>query len=438
MPPDIRYARSGDVSIAYLVHGDGPIDLVYVHGFVGHLELEAEDPSTAPFFERLCRFARVITFDRRGTGLSDRVRDVPSLETRMDDVRAVLDAAGAERALLFGTFEAGAMSLLFAATYPERTAGLALYNPVVKGTWSSDFPWAPTEEEHRAGLADLGARWGSDELAEEHVRQIRPSHADDQAFVRYLARMLRAGASPGAAVAIRRMVMDVDVRDVLPAVRVPALVLHSPQLRESAVYASERIPGARLVEVPGDIYVKGHGEELHGELERFARSAWGEPEPDTVLATVLFTDLVGSTERAAELGDRAWTELVERHHAIVRRQLDRFRGRELDTAGDGFFAAFDGPIRAIRCAQGLAPSLRELGLEVRAGLHTGECERVGEKLGGLAVSIGARVASLAGPGEVLVSSTVKDLVAGSGIAFDDRGEHELKGVPGSWRVYAAS
>jgi class 3 adenylate cyclase/pimeloyl-ACP methyl ester carboxylesterase len=436
--PDIRYARSGDVAIAYTVLGDAPMDLVFFHGFVGHLEIEHESATTRAMLDRFASYARLITFDRRGTGLSDRVRDVPTLETRMDDLRAVLDAVGAERAAIFGTFEAASISALFAATYPERVAALVLYNPVVRGSWAPDYPWADTPEILRQELADIAARWGSIELAREFIRSIAPSRIDDEAFAQWLTRLHRGGASPGAAVAIRRMVLDVDIRDVLPAVRVPTLVLSSAELVERGRYAADRIPGARHQEVPGDIMITLHGEELHGPVETFVRAAAGEPEPDTVLATVLFTDIVGSTAKAAELGDAGWAELTGRHHALVRRQLDRFRGVELDTAGDGFFATFDGPIRAIRCARAIADSLEDLGLTVRAGIHTGECERIGAKLGGLAVNIGARVAAQAGAGEVLVSSTVKDLVVGSGIAFDERGDYELKGVPGSWKLYAVN
>ena len=435
MIPDIRYARSGDVAIAYVVIGDEPLDLVHVHGAVGHLEIELERPEYRAMLERFAAYARVMTFDRRGTGLSDRVRDVPTLETRMDDVRAVLDAVGSERAALFGTFEAASMLCLFAATYPERVAALVLYNPVVRGTWAPDYPWAMTPEEWQRHLADIGARWGSTELEQEVMRSIAPSRADDETFSHRMARQDRAGASPGAAVAIQRMRMVVDIREFLPAVRVPTLVLSSPQLVEPGRYAADRIPGARYLEVPGDVMLSLHGEELHGPVEAFVRAAAGEAEPDTVLATVLFTDIVGSTAKAVELGDAQWAELVGRHHALVRRQLDRYRGIELDTAGDGFFATFDGPIRAIRCARAIADSVQDLGLDVRAGIHTGECERIGPKLGGLAVSIGARVAAQAGSGEVLVSSTVKDLVAGSGITFEERGDHELKGVPGTWTLY---
>jgi class 3 adenylate cyclase len=354
----------------------------------------------------------------------------------MDDVRAVLDAAGSRRAVLLGTFEAAAMCALFAATYPERTAGLALYNPTARGTWAPDYPWAATEEEWGAEMEEIAARWGTDELVGEWIREAAPSLAGDASFHANQKRTWQLGASPGAAVAIQRMAMAVDVRDVLPAIHVPTVVLHAPRFEEESTYVAARIPAARRVALAGpDYYFPLLGEPLAREIERLVRDAAAGSEPDTVLATVLFTDIVGSTERAAELGDARWRERLERHHALVRRQLDAFHGRELDTAGDGFFASFDGPIRAIRAARAIGSSVRELDLEVRAGLHTGECERVGDKLGGLAVAIGARVAASAGPGEVLVSGTVKDLVAGSELRFEDRGEHELKGVPGAWRLY---
>jgi len=434
--PEIRYARSGDVSLAYAVSGTGPFDLVLVHGFVGNLETVWEQPLRVAFLERLGSFARVIEFDRRGTGLSDRVRDVPTLETRMDDLRAVMDAANSERAAVFATFEAGSMAVLYAATYPERVAALVLYNPIAKGLWAPDYPFARTEDEWRSELAEIRERWGEPQFFAELTRAMAPSRADDPTFLAWSAKVLRTGASPGAALAIRRMARDVDIRDVLPSIRVPTLIMHVAWTAEEARYVAERIPGARRVEIPGSdtMFILAPG--LDDELERFVKSVWGAPEPETVLSTVLFTDIVGSTERAAELGDRRWAELITSHHTLVRRQLDRFRGRELDTAGDGFFASFDGPARGIRCACAIAESVRELGLDVRAGLHTGECELIGEKLGGIAVNIGARVASRAGPGEVLVSSTVKDLVAGSGIRFADRGAVELKGVPGMWQLFA--
>lgn len=438
MRPETHYAQSGDVSIAYQEIGsEGPIDIVFVHGFVGNLEVEAENPRHEAFFERLARLGRVIRFDRRGTGLSDRVREVPTLETRMDDLRAVMDAAGSRRALLVSTFEAASMAMMYAASYPERVAGLVLYDAIAKGVRSPDYPWAAfSQVEFEEWLEEIRTRWGERDFATRDLRQFAPSLADDSETQEWWARVMRLGASPGAAVLIARMALMVDVRDILPSIRVPTLVLHGEVARGESVYISERIPNARRVELGGLDRLFWLAEGLADEIVAFAPRVWGEQEPETVLATILFTDIVGSTARAAELGNRAWADLVQRHHALVRAQLDQFRGRELDTAGDGFFAAFDGPIRAIRCATAIDDTVRDLGLEVRAGLHTGECESVGKKLAGLAVNIGARVASQAQPGEVLVSSTVKDLVAGSGLSFRDRGAHELKGIPGEWRLFA--
>jgi class 3 adenylate cyclase/pimeloyl-ACP methyl ester carboxylesterase len=436
--PEIRYTQSGDLSIAYAISGEGPVDIVFVHGYMSNLEVEWEDPGHVAFFTALASAARVIRFDRRGSGLSDRVRDVPTLEARMDDVRAVMDAAGSPRAVLVATFEAASMAMLFAATYPERVAGLVLFYPLAKGVWSQDYPFAPTEEQYRQEFDEIREGWGRPEQAERFLRRAAPSVADDPQVVAWAMRMFRQAASPGAALALRRMVMSVDVRDVLPSIRVPTLIVHTSVEREEPAYIAERIPGSRRLELESRQHVFWLAEGFPEAISEFARSAWGEPEPDTLLATVLFTDIVGSTARAAELGDRAWGDLVERHHALVRAQLDRYRGREFDTAGDGFFATFDGPIRAIRCALAVRAAVRDLGLEIRAGLHTGECELIGEKPGGIAVNIGARVAAEAQSGEVLVSQTVKDLVAGSGIAFEDRGVASLKGVPGEWRLFAVT
>jgi len=434
---EIKYARSGDVAIAYAVSGAGPRDLVFVHGFAGNIEIEREDPHKGAFQDRLAGFSRLITFDRRGTGLSDRLREPATLETRIDDLRAVLDAVDSERAVLFGTFEAASMCLLFAATYPERTLGLALYNPVARGTWAPDYPWAPSFEDRRRQTSDeaLGS-WGTYAEAEQWVRWMAVSYADDPEFIAAQARYWRLSASPGAIATIMRMAADIDVRDVLGAIRIPTLVVNMPEAREEAAYVAARIPGAQRFELTGPDYaVYLQLDTLVPELERFVATL-AVAEPETVLTTVLFTDIVDSTAKLAELGDARWRELVERHYALVRRQLGRFRGREVDTAGDGFFATFDGPIRAIRCAHAIAESLRELGLEIRAGLHTGECELVGDKIAGIAVNIGARIAAQARPGEVTVSSTVKDLVAGSGLQFEERGAAELKGVPGRWHLYA--
>ena len=438
MRDEFRYARSGDVSIAYVTDGEGPPDVVFAHGFAGNIEIERETPFQRAFHDRVASFSRFILFDRRGTGLSDRPREPATLEARMDDVRAVLDAAESERAVLFGTVEAAAMCILFAATYPERTLGLVLYNAYAKGTWAPDYPWASTAEEQRRQLEDELRTWGTYENAERTVRAVFASEADNPEFIAQWARHHRLSASPSAVATILRMMADVDVRDVLAAIRVPTLVAHVPGAREEAEYLVARIPGARRFEVSGpDFAIYRQTNTLLPEVERFVRDL-DERVPETVLATVLFTDIVGSTAKLAELGDAGWRDLVERHHALVRQQLSRFRGEEVDTAGDGFFARFDGPIRAVRCAQAIGDSMRELGLDVRAGLHTGECELADGKIAGLAVNIGARVAALAGPGEVLVSSTVRDLVAGSDLEFEDRGVAELKGVPGGWRLFAVS
>ena len=432
-----NYARSGDVSIAYQVLGDGPLDLVFAHGFVGNLDVQRENREHEAFFERLASVGRVIRFDRRGTGLSDRVREVPTLEARMDDLRAVMDAANSRRAALVTTFEAGSMAMVYAATYPERVAALALYNPIAKGLRSTDYPWALyTEQGLEAWIQQIRTRWGDPQLVAEFLREQAPTIADDPEMVEWYARIWRLGASPGAAEVVARMAATVDVRDVLPSIRVPTLVLFRADRRDEAMFVADRIPGARRVEIAGQDLPYWLAEGLADEILGFLGRVQGEPEPDTVLATLLFTDIVGSTAKAAELGDQAWAEVVRRHHALVRAQLDRFQGRELDTAGDGFFAAFDGPVRAIRCAAAIGEGVRDLGLEVRAGLHTGECEVVGEKLAGMAVNISARVASKAEAGEVLVSSTVTELVVGSGLAFVDRGVHTLKGIPGERRLFA--
>jgi len=446
--PQVRYAKSGDVSIAYSTVGDGPFDLVFVAGWVLSVFESAWDGPAADTLSRLASFSRLILFDKRGTGLSDRSSAIPDLETRMDDIRVVMDAVGSNRAALLGVSEGGPMTLLFAATYPERTAAAILYGTGASFMRSEEYPWAPTPEEWRAVIKQASDHFGAEEWLDETLEGYSPSIAHDEEVKRWWRRWVLASSSPGALQALRRMNMNIDVRHVLSSISAPTLVLHpvddEVMVIEGGRYIANHVPGAEFVELPGD----DHGwwvrpEEIGGEAERFLRGLWerGEwdvVESDRVLATVLFTDIVGSTAKLAELGDRRWRELLAEHHTRVRRQLARFRGRELDTAGDGFFAAFDGPARAIRCAYAIINSVRDLGLEVRAGLHTGECEQLDGKVGGIAVHIGARVAAEARAGEVVVSRTVKDLVAGSGIDFRERGSAQLKGVPGKWQLFAVS
>jgi class 3 adenylate cyclase len=437
---ETRYARSGDVSIAYQVVGEGPFDLVYVPGWVSNVELMWDEPDYAAFLERLASFSRLIIFDKRGTGLSDPVPldRLPTLEQRMDDVRAVMDAVGSDRAALLGHSEGGNMCVLFSATYPDRTTALVLVGCYAKRIRSDDYPWAPTVEDRAREIEQTEATWGSPEA----FRELAPSKANDEAFERWVGRYLRQSASPKAAAALLRMNTQIDVREVLPAIRVPTILIYRTDDADVHVdegrYIAERIPGARFVEVPGADHSMWTGDAtaILDEIEEFLTGVRRGPEPDRVLATVLFTDVVGSTELATRLGDRAWRDLLGRHHAAVRRELGRWRGREVHTAGDGFLATFDGPARAIRCAVAAVDAVRGLGMEIRAGVHTGEVEVSNGDLRGIAVHIGSRISGLAGPGEVLVSRTVADLVAGSGIVLAQRGERELKGVPGTWLVYA--
>ena len=443
--PVTRYARSGDVSIAYQVLGDGPFDLVWVPGAFSHVELNWTIPSRAAFNRRLASFCRLIIFDKRGTGMSDRA-GIANLETRMDDVRAVMDAAGSERAALLGTSEGGPMCTLFAATYPERTWALILFASFPRVMWAPDYPCGDTETEWRAYMEELERRSGDPRYFEELAEALAPS-ADAESKHRF-AEMIRQSGTPGARLELERMNREIDVRHVLPSIRVPTLVLNRVGDHPSNVggsrYLAEHIPGARHVELDGADHAPnaGDAEPVLREMQAFLEDAWrGADDVDThesVLATVLFTDIVGSTEKMTALGDRGWRDLLQAHHATVRRELMRYRGVEMDTAGDGFFARFDGPARAIRCATAITEQVRQLGLEIRAGLHTGECELADGKVAGIAVSIGARVAGEAGPGEVLVSGTVRDLVAGSGFEFEDRGARALKGVPGEWRIFAVS
>ena len=438
MIPETHYASSGGVSIAYQVLGDGPRDLLLVPGWVSNLDAHWEEPAVEQFFRRLASFSRLIRFDKRGTGLSDRVVDLPSLEVRMDDVRAVLDAVGSERAALFGYSEGGAMCALFAASHPARTSALIMAGAYARMMVAPGYTFGRTEEQIDAFLEQIARDWGGPVGIDIRM----PSRAGDPGFRDRWAHYLRASASPQAAAALLRMNAQVDIRHVLPSISVPTLILHSVNDLTLNVqhgrYLAEHIPGAKYVELRGPDHVPylSDSEAITDEIEEFLTGVRHAPVIDRVLATVLFTDIVGATEKAASLGDRRWHQLLDSHHQAVRRELGRFRGREIDTAGDGFFAAFDGPARAVRCAGAICDSVRSLGIEVRAGVHTGECEIMGDKYGGIAVHIGARVAARADPGEVLVSSTVRDLVAGSGLAFEDRGVQSLKGVQGDWHLFA--
>jgi class 3 adenylate cyclase len=441
MASETRYTKSGDLHIAYQVVGEGPFDLLHIPGFVSNVEAMWDEPLLARFLRRLASFSRLILFDKRGTGLSDRVPNdrLPTLEERMDDLRAVLDAAGSEQAALLSHSEGGNLAVLYAATYPERTRALVTTGMFAARVWSPEYPWAPTPEQRERTIEALEREWGTPSPLVDLV----PSRANDRAFMERFAAYARRSASPGAAAALMRMNTEIDVRAVLPTITVPTLVIHHTDDRDANVeegrWIAAQIPRARFLELPGEDHLPWVGDQdrLLDEVEEFLTGARPVREPDRVLATVLFTDIVGSTQRAAELGDRRWRELLEVHESAVRRELARYGGREVDTAGDGFLATFDGPARAIRAACAIRDSVRGLGIELRAGVHTGECELANGKVRGIAVHTGARVAALAGPGEVLVSSTVRDLVAGSGISFEERGEHELKGVPGTWRVYAA-
>ncbi len=434
----IRYARSGAVEIAYRTVGDGPVDLVFVLGWLTHLQVLSEEPAYRRLCEALSGFCRLILFDKRGMGLSDRT-EVGTLEDRMDDVRAILDDLGSERAVLIGVSEGGPMSLLFAATYPERTQALILCGSEVREERSAGWPWGEsTREQHRASMERVPATWGSGRM----IDYIWPSASGDEQRYAWMRRLQVASATPRVAIAFMDMAFDIDVRNVAPVVNVPTLILHSPRDQvchiENARFLARTIPGAEYFELSGRDHVPWGDclDEVVADVREFLTGTREAPEPERILATILFTDIVDSTRRAAELGDARWRDLLQRHHDTIREQLLRFRGLELDTAGDGFFARFDGPARAIRCAAAAVDAVRSIGIDIRAGIHTGECEVIGDKLGGIAVHIGARVAAAARPGEILVSSTVKDLVAGSGIQFDDRGEHQLKGLAGEWRLFA--
>ncbi|MFL5891895.1 MAG: adenylate/guanylate cyclase domain-containing protein [Solirubrobacterales bacterium] len=438
--PRTRYARSGDAHIAYQVFGEGEIDLVFVPGFVSNIEHYWEMHGVPAILNRLGSFARVIMFDKRGTGLSDPAGNAPPLEQRMDDMQAVMDAAGVERAALFGISEGGPASVLFAATYPERTNALVLYGSTPRFRTDEDITWGATDEQMEFVLNEASNRWGEGAL----LAAFAPSVAGDPNMEEAWGRFQRAGASPAMGRAVLAALYEIDVRDILPTIQVPTLILHrtgdliAPV--EGARLMAEKIPNARYVEFEGDDHVPFTGDfnPVLDEMEEFLTGTRRPRQLDRVLATVMFTDIVDSTRHAAEAGDRSWRDLLERHNELTRRQLERFRGREVKTLGDGFLATFDGPARAIECACAIKDGVRPIGLELRAGLHTGECELAGDDVRGMAVNIGARIGSLAQPNEVLVSGTVKDLVVGADLEFADRGEHELKGVPGTWRLFSAS
>ena len=437
LPPETRYAKSGEINIAYQVIGDGPIDLVFVPGFISHLDLQWADPRIARFLERLASFSRLIMFDKRGTGLSDPVAAPAPLEDRMDDVRAVMDAAGSERAALFGLSEGGAMSVLFAATYPERTSALILCGTFATGTLDpGDSPGGQRWVDEYRRVFDLVDHWG-----EGRTLGVFAPSADSERDRMGRAIFERSAATPQMTRTLLRMVVETDVRDLLPTIRVPTLVLHRAEEFvpvDHARYLAEHIPGGRLVVLPGADHIPFYGDAdgYAEEIEEFLTGTRHPAPSDRILTTVMFTDVVGSTERAAAAGDARWRSLMDSHDQLVRSGLERHRGREVKTMGDGFLATFDGPARGIRCAREIADQVGTLGIQVRAGLHTGECELLADDIGGMAVNIGARIGGLAGPSEVLVSSTVKDLVVGSGISFSDRGTHELKGVPDEWRLFA--
>jgi pimeloyl-ACP methyl ester carboxylesterase len=442
MRPATRYTKSGDYNIAYQVIGEGELDLLYIPGFVSNVELAWEEPLLARFLDRLASFSRLILFDKRGTGLSDRVPngELPTLEERMGDVMAVLDAAGSDRAAVLGHSEGGNLAALFTATHPERTIALVTLGIFASRIRSDDYPWAPSPEERERDISVIENNWGTD----ADVEHLAPSAARDPAFAQRLATYFRRSASPGAAAALLRMNTQIDVRDVLPAIGVPTLVVHHTDDRDASVeegrWIASQIPGARFLELPGPDHLPWVGDQdrLLDEVEEFLTGRRAAPEPGRVLATVLFTDIVRSTERAVALGDHGWKELLERHHAAVRRQLQAFQGREIETAGDGFLATFDGPGRAIRAAASIVEAVRSLGIEIRCGLHTGECEQIGDGIGGIAVHVAARVAARAEAGEILVTGTVRDLVAGAGIGFESRGEVTLKGIPEARALFAVS
>jgi class 3 adenylate cyclase len=439
MRPETKFTQSGDVSIAYQVMGEGPLDLLIVPGFISHLEAAWENPAYARFLERLASFSRLIQFDKRGTGLSDRVTGIPTLDERSDDVRAVLDAVGSKRTALFGISEGGPMSVVFAATYPQRTSGLILYGSIAKGSWAPEYPWGwKVEADFEEWLAGWRREWGTP----YGLKVWAPSDADDPQFRQWWAKYLRLGASPSAVITLFRMNREIDVRSILPVIQVPTLVLHRSGDRAVNVgqgrYLAEHIPGAKFIELPGEehLWWVGDSNAIVDEIEEFITGERRAVEADRALMTVLFTDIIDSTKRAAELGDQRWRDLLEGHNAIVGSEIARFRGNAVKSTGDGILATFDSPGRAIDCALALGRDLRGLGLPIRAGVHTGEVELMGKDIGGIAVHIAARVLEKAAADEVWASRTVKDLVVGSHFKFMEGGTYQLKGVAGDWPLYS--
>jgi class 3 adenylate cyclase len=440
MIPETRYTRSGDVSIAYQVLGSGSLDLIYVMGWVSNVEYFWQEPSMNRFLRRLSSFSRLILFDKRGTGLSDKVANLPTMEQRMDDVRAVMDAVGSEKAALFGVSEGGPMSALFAATYPDRTTALIMYGSYAKRIWSEDYPWAPTPEQRQVFFEAIKNGWGG--IVD--LETLAPGVKNNERFKQWWAGYLRHSASPADALALAKMNTEIDIRHILPAIHVPTLIIHRTGDLDHSVggsrYMAQQIPNAKFVELEGNDHLPwvGNAEKILNEIEIFLTGDLHSSDPDRILATCLFTDIVGSTEAAHSLGDEPWRNLLQSHNDVVRNQLVRHKGREIKTTGDGFLATFDGPARAVRCACAIRDEVRHLGIEIRAGLHTGECEIIDDDISGIAVHIAARVMSKAMPGEVLSSSTVKDLVAGSGIQFEKKGLFALKGIPGEWEIYSVA
>lgn len=441
-PSPTQYAQSGDISIAYQVTGTGPIDLIMTPGFVSHLEHAWEQPLYVHMLRRLASFCRLIRFDKRGTGLSDREAGIPSLEQRMDDIRAVLDAAGSKRAAILGISEGGPMSILFAATYPERTEALILYGTYARSAWAPDYPWGSRLDDVEEAEAKRRLTWGSSDSVHAMVAGwLAPSLADDQPFCAWMGKLIRLGASPGAAVALQRMNRSIDVRDVLPSIHVPTLVLcradDAGDYREPCKHIADHIPGARFVELEGRDHLPfaGDADTFVDEIQEFLTGERSTREPDRILATVLFTDIADSTRQAAAMGDQRWRALLDQHNALAQRVIARFRGRAIKSTGDGYLATFDGPARAIRCALAMRDEIGRLGLALRAGLHTGEIELIGDDIGGIAVHTAARVAAHADANEVWASRVVRDLVGGSGLEFCERGEFELKGIPGTWPLF---